>query len=99
MNGKINYEFYATPWQHSAPNGWHFVSLPKELAAEIRENLKWQEEGWGRLKATAQIGNSKWETAIWFDTKHQTYLLPLKAEIRKKERLEIGKKINTNIWI
>jgi hypothetical protein len=29
-------------------------SLPEELGAEIRENLRWQEEGWGRLKATAQ---------------------------------------------
>jgi hypothetical protein len=45
--------------------GWHFVSLPIEISTEIRENLKWQEEGWGRLKATAKIGNSEWETAIW----------------------------------
>ncbi len=99
MNGKIKYEFSSKIWQYSSPNGWHFASLPTEIAKEIRENLKWQEEGWGRLKATAKIGNSKWKTAIWFDTKMNTYLLPLKAEIRKKENLVADKVIKTIIWI
>jgi hypothetical protein len=90
MNGKIKYEFVAKMWQHAEPNGWYFVSLPTEISIEIREHLQWQEEGWGRLKATAQIGNSQWETAIWFDTKHKTYLLPLKAEIRKKEKIQMN---------
>ena len=61
--------------------------------------MKWQEEGWGRLKATAKIGNSQWETAIWFDTKRKTYLLPLKADIRKKENIATDIDINTIIWI
>jgi hypothetical protein len=69
MNGKIKYEFYAKVWQYTSPGGWHFASLPADIAKEIRENLKWQEQGWGRLKAKAKIGNSEWETAIWFDTK------------------------------
>jgi hypothetical protein len=50
----------------------------------------------GRLKATAQIGDSIWKTAIWFDTKLNTYLLPLKAAIRKKELIEIDKKYSRN---
>lgn len=99
MNGKIKFEFSAKVWQHSVPNGWYFVSLPPEIATEIRENLKWQEEGWGRLKASAKIGNSQWETAIWFDTKLKTYLLPLRAEIRKKENIKADNDIRTIVWI
>ena len=99
MRGKIKYEFSARVWQYAPPGAWHFVSLPIELAKEIRENLQWQEEGWGRLKATAKIGNSEWETAIWFDTKMNTYLLPLKAEIRKRENLEADKIIKITLWI
>lgn len=99
MNSKVKYEFSAKSWQHSTPNGWHFISLPTEISIEIRENLRWQEEGWGRLKATAKIGNSQWETAIWFDTKHKTYLLPLKTETRKKENIKIDKDIKTIVWI
>jgi len=99
MLGKIKYEFSAKIWQYSSPNGWYFVSLPIAMAKEIRDNLKWQEEGWGRLKAEAKIGNTKWDTAIWFDTKHNNYLLPLKAEVRKKENIVNDQKIKVIIWI
>ena len=99
MHGKVKYAFSARTWQHASPGGWYFVSLPVDMAAEIRANLKWQEEGWGRLKAIAQTGQTKWETAIWFDTKHQTYLLPLKTEVRKKERIEANQTIDVIVWI
>lgn len=99
MTKGIQYKFQSNIWQHASPGGWFFISLPKELAMEIREHLKWQEEGWGRLKASAQIGESSWETAIWFDTKMDTYLLPLKAGIRKKEALSAGMSIPVTLWI
>ncbi len=99
MNGKIKYEFSAKMWQHASTGGWHFVSFPQSISKEIRENLKWQEEGWGRMKALAKIEQFEWETAIWFDTNMDTYLLPVKAEVRKKFNLEINKMIKIEIWI
>lgn len=95
----IKYEFTAKPWQYTGPGGWHFVSLPKSLAKEIRDTLKFEEEGWGRLTASAKTGNSEWRTAIWFDRKMNTYLLPLKAEIRKKENLRLNKIVKIILWI
>ncbi len=95
----IKYQFIATPWRYEGANGWYFVSLPPELSQEIREFLKSEEEGWGRLKATANIGSSEWKTAIWFDTKLKTYLLPLKAEIRKKESLTSDQEVEVILWI
>ncbi len=86
-------------WKYSGAAGWHFVSLPEALSKEIREHLKWQEEGWGRLKALAKIGQSEWDTAIWFDSKLKTYLLPIKAEIRKKEKIKAGDSKSIEIWI
>jgi len=65
---KIKYEFSATTYQSSSSEemcGWTFVSLPKELSAVIRENFKHLEEGWGRMKVTAKLGSSEWQTAIW----------------------------------
>lgn len=44
----------------------------------------------GRLKVSAAIKNIEWKTAIWFDSKKETYLLPIKAEIRQKERIKKG---------
>ena len=95
----IKYEFEAKPWLHNGPGGWHFVSLPVALSTEIRMFSKSAEEGWGRLKATAQIGETKWKTAIWFDGKSQTYLLPLKAEIRKKEKIDLKQAVEVILWV
>jgi hypothetical protein len=99
VKGKIKYEFTALVWPYTGPAAWYFVSLPKEMAAEIRENFQWQEEGWGRLKATAKIGNSQWDSAIWFDKKQNTYLLPLKAEIRRKENIAADSTVLVTIWV
>ena len=99
MNGKIKYEFTGKTWQHSSPGGWYFISLPTEMSKEIRSNLKSEEEGWGRLKATARIGKTEWKTAIWFDSKRNTYLLPLKAEIRKKENVKKEVERDVIVWL
>ena len=101
ING-IKYEFFAKPYQYSSTPDkvcWVFVSLPKEISIEIRNNFKMLEEGWGRLKITAKVGNSEWKTAIWFDTKEDTYLLPLKAEIRKKEGISLDEEIGVIVIV
>ncbi|NER18357.1 DUF1905 domain-containing protein [Spongiivirga citrea] len=95
----VQYHFTTNTWQHDAPGGWFFVSIPKEISNEIRTMFKNEEEGWGRLKATAQIGKTEWKTAIWFDSKSNVYLLPLKAEIRKKEGISIDQEVAARIWI
>lgn len=99
MDGKIKYEFSGKMWKDASPGGWHFISMPKDLSKEIRENLKWQEEGWGRMKALAKIQQFEWKTAIWFDTKMDTYILPVKAEARKKSKIEVNQNIEIEIWI
>ena len=86
-------------WQHQATGGWYFVSLPQTLSTVIRENLKFQEEGWGRMKCKAKINNTEWESAIWFDTKLDTYILPLKAAVRKKEDIKIDDLINLQLFV
>lgn len=96
---KIPYKFSSKPWFHSGTGGWCFVSLPIELAKEIRENVGKNEEGWGRLKIIAKISTTEWKTSIWFDTKLNTYLLPLKAEVRKKEAILIYKDLEVTIWV
>ena len=100
--GKTNYEFSAKAYQYSSSKdmcGWTFVSLPKELSMEIRDHFKHLEEGWGRMKVTAKLGDSEWQTAIWFDTKQETYILPLKAKIRKQEELVLGEDVKILILI
>ena len=96
---KIQYRFSSEPWKYVGQGGWIFVSLPKKLSNEIRTTFKSEEAEWGRLTATAKIGNTEWKTAIWFDTKENTYLMPLKEVVRKKEKIEVGEKINVEVFI
>jgi hypothetical protein len=93
------YTFSAKPWLYIGPSAWHFISLAPDISKEIRSALKSEEEGWGRLKATVKIGKTEWKTSIWFDTKQNAYLLPLKAEVRKKEKIEIDKMIKVTVWV
>lgn len=89
------YTFSAKIWYSE----WYFVSLPQDVSSEIRENFKHLEEGWGRLKTTAKIGGSSWKTAIWFDTKKQTYLLPIKKEVRTKEKIGADALVAVTLWL
>lgn len=99
MESKICYEFQAQMWRDLIPGGWHFISLPKQISAEIRNNLKWQEQGWGRMKIVACMKDCEWNTAIWFDTNSNTYLLPVKLEIRKKTKTVVHEIIHVKILI
>ncbi|MBW6482950.1 MAG: DUF1905 domain-containing protein [Vicingaceae bacterium] len=96
---KAQYRFAAKVWKHSAAASWYFVSLPIKQAKEIRFHFQNLEEGWGRLSCNAQIGKTRWNSAIWFDTKHQSYILPLKAEIRKKEQITTAQQISITVFI
>ena len=99
MQAKIKYTFTAKLWQSNEPGAWVFVSLPVDISKEIRQNLKWQEEGWGRMKVSAVMREIEWDTAIWFDTKSNVYLLPVKAIIRKKAKLELNQEYSVTILI
>jgi hypothetical protein len=93
------YSFDAIIWKSGGFGGWHFATLPKELSVKIRKKYWIQEEGWGRLKATACIGNTKWKTAIWFDTKKGSYLLPVKTSVRKEENIDVDDNVAVSINI
>lgn len=93
------YSFKGKVWRHQASGGWYFVSLPKTLSAQIRKLHHGSEEGWGRLKSKASISDITWETAIWFDKKHDCYLLPIKADIRMKQNIHKDSALEVQLLI
>jgi hypothetical protein len=99
MQTGIMYDFDAEIWKYSAASSWYFVAIPNHISLEIKENLKWQEEGWGRMKAKAKVGSTTWDTAIWYDSKRSACLLPIKSSIRKIEKIDAGFQIAVTIWV
>ena len=66
---------------------WRFVSVPKKLSAEIRDSFEALARGWGSLRVVVTVGKTSWQTSIFPDKKSGTYVLPLKAAVRKKENI------------
>ena len=91
------YVFKARVWKYEGPAGWYFVTLPRRLSNTIRKAHGWSEEGWGRLKADASTKECKWQTAIWFDSKARSYLLPIKASVRKAADISDGSSISVTL--
>lgn len=78
---------------------WRFLGLPQEDAKEIKERYGSRAKGWGSLPVRVTLGSSTWETSIFPDKKIGTYLLPLKAAVRKKEGMEDGRSVRCEIEI
>jgi hypothetical protein len=79
---------------------WYFLTLPEKLSREIRlVDAGPRRTGFGSLRVTATIGESTWQTSIFPSAKLQSYLLPVKAGVRKAEKLVDGKMVGVRIVV
>ena len=95
----IRYEFTALLWQYAGAGGWHFVSLPKKMSKEIRKLGYDRKSRDGPVAGYRNGSDKEWKTAIWFDTKQDTYLLPVKERFGSRKGWLLGNKISTSLWI
>jgi hypothetical protein len=96
---KTEFGMRAKVWLYAGAGGWHFVTLPKKPASEIRSLFGALRGGWGSLPVIATVGNTSWKTSIFPDKESGSYVLPLKAEIRKNEGLTAGRVIAFSVRI
>ncbi|MBI5466734.1 MAG: DUF1905 domain-containing protein [Candidatus Kerfeldbacteria bacterium] len=85
------HSFRTRVWLWPGPAAWHFVSLPKKLSGELRRVFRGYGRGFGSLPVRVTIGSTTWTTSIFPDHKRGSYLLPLKASVRKVEGLRAGR--------
>lgn len=86
-------------WVYPGMSAWRFLTVPKTEAIKIKRTFGDLARGFGSLPVIVEIGNSKWETSIFPDKKSSSYLLPLKAIIRKKENISDGDNVTFNLEI
>lgn len=79
--------------------GWQFITIPKNHSKMISKTYSEMKRGWGSLPVMVTVGKTKWKTSIFPDKKTNTYLLPLKAEVRKKENINLGDTISLTLEI
>jgi hypothetical protein len=73
-------------WRGPAP--FFFVAVPAREAAELRLVAKAVSYGWGMVPVEARIGDVAFTTSLF--SKDETYLLPLKAAVRRKTDVTAG---------
>lgn len=80
-----------TVWLYPGESAnWHFFTIPKKESAELKETFKGLAKGWGSLPVDVTIGKTTWKTSIFPDNKSGTYMLPIKAQVRRREELFDG---------
>ncbi len=98
-NTNNQYNSRGKVWIYPGASGWHFISVAKTLSAKIKSQYHDMHLGWGSLPVTMQIGQTIWQTSIFWDNKRSSYLLPLKADVRKKENILASNTISFKITI
>ena len=90
----LSFNFTAKCWLwQSEKAAWHFVTLPHEHSEEIRffnENLSHKKRGWGAVRVQVTIGQTMWETSVFPHKESNAYILPIKASVRKAEKITEG---------
>ena len=84
------YEFDAALWLYGGKATWHFLTLPFEVTDEIDEIARESKRGFGSVRVRATIGGTTWTTSVFPDNSRKSFILPVKASVRKAEGLVDG---------
>lgn len=80
-------------WQGSdgapAKGSWYFLTIDGETAQAIRTHATGA-AAWGSVPVEVTIGATTWRTSLFPSRSHGGLLLPLKAAVRKAERIAEG---------
>lgn len=82
-------------WRGPAP--FFFVAIPAEQSQAIKEISNMVTYGWGVIPVLVRIGKTEWKTSLI--PKDGLYLVPLKVDVRKKEKLEKGDIVQLRVEI
>jgi len=89
--------FRAKVWTQESTGAWHFVTLPANLSKRIRTLTAGQLKPFGSFRVKARTGLTMWETSLFHDGKRDAFILPLKADVRRKEKIKIGDAIEVSV--
>ena len=85
----IEAAFSAPLWRWSGESAWHFLTVPEAVSDDIRSRVE-PGPGFGSVRVTVTVGTSTWSTSVFPDAKSGRYLLPVKAGVRRAERVQDG---------
>jgi hypothetical protein len=94
-----HFRFEGEIWRYAGEAAWHFVTVPKELSADMRAMSAGLRNAFGSLRVVATIGNTEWRTSVFADSNAGAFLLPVKADVRRREKIGHGDKVAVTLEI
>jgi len=92
-------------WRGTAKDGtptktaWHFVTIDGDVAESIRAASPGRMAAWGSVYVRATIGATQWRTSVFPSKNVSGYLLPVKACVRKAERVGDGDVVTVSLAV
>ena len=93
----VRFGFEAEVIYWRGPSPFFFAPIPPRHVAELRRVSKLVTYGWGMIPVEATINAVTFSTSLY--PKDETYLLPLKAEVRRKSDITAGDAISVEMTI
>jgi hypothetical protein len=90
-------EFDGKIWYWRGPAPWYFVTVPAMQSRELRNIVGFVTYGWGMIPVDVRIGKTEWKTSLF--PKDGRYIVPIKASVRKAEKLEEGDKVTVRLEV
>ena len=82
-----------------AKGSWHFMIIDTGAASQIRSASAGRSGGWGSVKVSAKLGKTQWQTSLFPHKQTSGYMLPLKADVRKREHVNEGDEIEVTLTV
>ncbi len=92
-------------WRGKAKDGtptstaWHFVTIDGAVADAIRAASPGRSAAWGSVYVHVSIGDTHWQTSLFPSKDVRGYLLPVKAAVRKAQKLAEGDSVTLQISV
>ena len=83
-------------WKGEAAGRWYFITVPEERSDEIRAHAFGNPRGFRSVKVEARIEEVVWRTSV-FPLNSGGYLLPVKAEVRRKASIGAGDEVTVEL--
>ena len=94
----IEASFSAPLWRWSGESAWHFLTVPEAVSDDIASRVE-PGPGFGSVKVEVTVGGTTWSTSVFPDSRSGRYVLPVKAAVRRRERIEDGDEVDVHLVV
>jgi len=91
------YEFTAPLWLYGGAASWYFLTVPFDVTDEIDEITTGKQAGFGSVPVNVTVGRTTWSTSIFPSKERESFILPVKAPVRKAEGLAVGTQVQVRL--